>query len=425
MLKNIEKILVFILFLACIVFPFDFYIIKLPILLYFILKSIVNVIINKGLNVSTSVFFLFMIYIFSGLFFIIYGIYIEFAYPKSFKYVFSLYVLFPVIYFTLLSGLPQKKENVFFADTILTIGIILTSLVIITAYLNKKHGYFDFLSFIYERLIVDLSDNVVKINYHGISSLLFLFPFYFTKIITDSKKYSLRLFLIRLFILFISAYAIFLTGRRALLVLFFISIFITFIFIILYFKVNLVINRNILFFLFIVFILSFPILLKVDFVKKYNTAKEVIAYAFNSDGNISSKESDNERVKQIKEFINEIPERPFLGYGHGASLQNVIRSADKPWRYEMSYFDIVFHTGFLGLLIYITGPIWILFSLINIANKNKMYRSYALSYFNAFFIILIAFFTNPYLNAFDIQWVIYLPLYFILTINNTENLHSF
>ena len=420
-MKIFDKISVFFLFLLCIVFPYQFYSLKIPLLLYVLLRISFKILITKRAEITLSVIILFAIYIFIGLFFILYGISSGNAYPGSFKYVFALYVIFPVIYFILILGTPKKKEYIHFAEKIMSFGFILSSLVMITAYFNKRYGYFGFLHFIFDDMIVDLTGNVVKIRYHGISSLLFLFPYFFSEFILNVKGKSFKQILIRIFILALSVIAVSLSGRRALLVIFVLSIVITFIFKFLFTKFNRRIKKNILIFISVIFIATLPLLFKVNYVKLYKSINSIAEYAFNLDKNKDSEESDNERVKQIKQFVKEIQERPVLGYGHGASLDNVVRSKEKPWRYEMSFFDIVFHTGILGFILYITGPLWILFSLLKIASEDKNKMPVALAMFTGFLSVLIAFFTNPYLNAFDIQWVIYLPLFAVLVFNNKKD----
>ncbi len=422
-MKIIEKILAFILFIACIVFPFNYYIIKLPILVYFLLRIVLTIIYTRKINLSLNVLLLFLIYIFLGVFFILYGIYTANAYNGSLKYLLALYVAFPIVYFIIIVGIPKRIEFINFSERILNIGIVAVSLVMITAFINKKYGYFNFLEFVFDNMIVDLRDNVVKINYHGISSLLFLFPFFFTKTIFDKDKRTAKVIILKTVTLLITLFAVSLSGRRALLVLFVLSIFIAFGLKLIYYpRIKKTINKNIVFLSFIGLIIISPFLITFNYGIIIKKAENVFAYAFNIDNNKSSKASDNERVKQINQFVEQIQQRPILGYGHGASLDNVIRSSEKPWRYEMSYFSIIFHTGFIGFFLYILGPLWILLSLLNIAGKYKKNMPMALALFNGFLSILIAFFTNPYLDAFDIQWVIYLPVFFILVVSaESEN----
>lgn len=417
-MKIAEKILAFILFILCIVFPFYYYFIKLPILAYFIFRITLTILYTQKINISLNVLILFAIYVFAGLFFIFYGFYTDFAYEGSLKYVLALYVGFPIIYFLIILGIPKRLQYIVFFERILNIGIIAVSLVMITAFLNKKYGYFNFLEFIFNNMIVDLRDNVVKINYHGISSLLFLFPFFFTKNLFNNEIRTARMIISKIIVLLIAFFAVSLSGRRALLVLFVLSIVIAFGLKLIYYpKIKRTINKNIILLSFIGLVFMSPFLISFNYGGIIKKVENVFAYAFNFDNNKSSKASDNERIKQINQFIEQIKQRPILGYGHGASLENVVRSTEKPWRYEMSYFSIIFHTGFVGFSLYILGPLWILLSLLNIAGKYKEHKAMALAIFNGLLAMFIAFFTNPYLDAFDIQWVIYLPIFFILIVS--------
>lgn len=407
------RILIYILFTTCIIFPFHYYEIKLPLLLILAILSIFNVLKYNKLNFNKSVLILFFIYVLAGSFFILRGLYLGTAYQNSLKYIFALYVLFPLIYFVLLAGIPYEETFLTIINKILKIGIIGVSLTMILAFFNQKYGYFSFLEFIFKTMIVDLRTNVVKINYHGISSMLFLFPYWFMLLIFEKKNF--KQLITYLLIIALSVIAIFLSGRRALIMLFLFSglftISLKFIFSLNY---SLKIKRNTVFLIVFLFILSAFMLNFINIEKIYNNTLSTIKYGLNLDNNTSSEKSDNERIKQIKSFIKKIPEKPVLGYGHGASLGDVVRSEDKPWRYEMSYFNLIFHTGIIGFILYSLGPLWIIFSLLNFSINDDKSRPLSLAFLNGFIIIFLAYFTNPYLNAFDIQWVIYLPVYYIL-----------
>ncbi len=416
-MKTVEQFAAIILLIGCIVFPYDYYVIKLPILAWFIIQFIIKIILTGKLEISMYIFALFMMYILSGIFFILRGIFVGNASFQSIFYTSALYIIYPAIFLIIVSSLPKEFNLIVIFEKILKLGLILTSLVMIAAYLNSKYGMFKFMDIMFDNLIVDSSDEVVKINYHGISSLLFLFPYFLAKYVFDQNK-TLKKFLIQLFVLIISITAIFLSGRRALLILFFFSIFLTFLFkVISLLNENLKINKNIFVISVLMVLVLFPVMFKIQNSKMIKVVKSTILYSLNLDNDISSKTSDNERIKQIINFSEKIIEKPILGYGHGSVIKEVIRSKEKPWRYEMSYFDLVFHTGFFGFFLYSIGPIWIMVSLIILYIKREKYKSFTIAVLIAFFSMLIAFATNPYLNAFDIQWAVYFPLFYVIVIN--------
>ena len=133
-----------------------------------------------------------------------------------------------------------------------------------------------------------------------------------------------------------------------------------------------------------------------------------------------SAKSDNQRILQANAFVKNIVKKPILGYGHGAYMSEIQRSEEKPWRYEISYLDIIYHVGLIGFLLYAIGPIWIIMSLMKIIRFNRKHRNKAYAILIGFFCIFITYASNPYLNALDIQWVIYYPILAIIIINKTS-----
>ena len=89
----------------------------------------------------------------------------------------------------------------------------------------------------------------------------------------------------------------------------------------------------------------------LDFNKLVTSFSSTISFALNINNYSGSSKSDNQRVLQTNAFIKNIIKKPILGYGHGSYMKEVVRSKEKPWRYEISYLDIIYHVGFLGFFI--------------------------------------------------------------------------
>ena len=410
-----EKFIIYIFFLSFIIYPFTYYEFKIPVLAWFILTIMVKIILKSKIDLTINVFGLFFIYVFTGCFYIFYGILLQQNHPESLPFLIALYVAYPVIYFFILSGIPKKKYIINVSEKIFSYGIVGVSIVLILAYYNKNFGLPDFLKFTIESIWVDLrtTKGVVKTNYNGISSLLFLFPFLFTRLIIRDSDEEERAFFWRIIVLLIGFTGVFLTGRRALIILCLFSIVLAFIF--KYFAENRNVIKQKHLKIGVVFLLIIiPIFLVIDKKSISKAISSTISYALNFSVDSSS---DSERTKQINSFFSYIVKKPVLGYGHGAYMKEVIRSEEKPWRYEITYLDIIFHTGIIGLILYAIGPIWIFISLLLIAQKRPRYRSHSFALINALLCVLIAFGTNPYLNALDIQWVIYYPILFIMIVN--------
>ena len=84
----------------------------------------------------------------------------------------------------------------------------------------------------------------------------------------------------------------------------------------------------------------------------------LLAEAFN----LSSGTSEDVIVRKAQyiAMMGEWANTPFLGTGLGG-VASYIRSSEQPWAYELSYVALLYHTGFIGLLIYSAGVIWTLF----------------------------------------------------------------
>lgn len=411
-----KRISIYILFLSIIIFPYNYYSIKIPLLLIFLIGGVTKIIKTQKIDLNLTIFSLFNIYIVAGFFYIFYGYLMMNAHEESYFYTIALYIIFPFIYFILLTRIDKNETTIIFAEKLLKYGLIGVSTVIFLSYLNKKYIFPEYLDFLFNNINVDNRTDVVRIRYNGISSILFLFPFYFTKIIISKRLKTTKEFFGNIAIILYAFSAIFLTGRKALIILFFFSIILAFAFKLLL-NIKIIVSRKIIMYLFTLFIASLPILFIFNFDKQIKSFYSTFTYALDFSKTINKKEVESERANQTVSFANYIIKKPILGYGHGAVMDDMIRSKETPWRYEITYLDIVFHTGFLGLLIYSLGPIWIFMSLYFIVKIRDKYIDSAFGLINALACVFIASFTNPYLNAFDIQWVIYYPILFIIIVN--------
>lgn len=127
--------------------------------------------------------------------------------------------------------------------------------------------------------------------------------------------------------------------------------------------------------------------------------------------NKTSETSDAPRVSQANALIQGWYEHPLLGAGTGIDA-SVSRSAI-PGNYELTYLAKLFETGILGMTVYL-GLWGIVFLWIFQMFKSHIINpTYTISLFNAMIIFMISNATNPYLNAFDYLWYMYVPLIFI------------
>lgn len=116
------------------------------------------------------------------------------------------------------------------------------------------------------------------------------------------------------------------------------------------------------------------------------------------------------RAKQFGALIEGWWFAPTFGHGLGAHLPDLIVSAEQPWAYELSYVALLFQVGFVGVLVYAAGIVWIWRRCRQIASTDPAARIILLPILVAMVCFLLANATNPYLAKFDYLWVIFLPV---------------
>jgi hypothetical protein len=119
------------------------------------------------------------------------------------------------------------------------------------------------------------------------------------------------------------------------------------------------------------------------------------------------------RRDQFVALIDGWAQSPLLGAGHGAYAPSVIRSDETPWSYELTYINLLFHTGLIGMAGYIGGAAWIGLMSYRIARRGWSEAPSMVVTLVGSASFMIANGTNPYLEKFDYIWVIFLPLAFI------------
>jgi hypothetical protein len=129
----------------------------------------------------------------------------------------------------------------------------------------------------------------------------------------------------------------------------------------------------------------------------------------------ASNRTDNAvgRIDQYLRLMDGWQEAPFIGQGLGAVAHRSVRLPEMPWIYELSYVDVLFQTGLLGLAMYTAGIAWIFWSGIKIIKGGGEGSRFMLPTLIGLAGLLIANGTNPYLARFDGIWVIFLPVAFI------------
>lgn len=116
------------------------------------------------------------------------------------------------------------------------------------------------------------------------------------------------------------------------------------------------------------------------------------------------------RQEQFKQLLNGWMENPFLGAGHGATVDVNPNNRNLPWTYELSYLALLFQTGLIGILIYGSAVAWIFFKGLKMIRRSPEVASLLIPTLAGFACFLVANITNPYLQKFDYLWILFLPI---------------
>lgn len=123
----------------------------------------------------------------------------------------------------------------------------------------------------------------------------------------------------------------------------------------------------------------------------------------------AAEDSASLRGEQVSALFNAWTGRPLMGHGLGAAT-SVIRDAEAPWAYEVSYLALLFHTGIIGMALYCGAVMWVYFTGISLVRRLPEAAGIILPLLVGMGGFLIANGTNPYLAKFDYLWVIFLPI---------------
>jgi hypothetical protein len=119
------------------------------------------------------------------------------------------------------------------------------------------------------------------------------------------------------------------------------------------------------------------------------------------------------RARQFEALVEGWRSSPLLGSGHGAPAPGVIRSAEMPWAYELTYLAFLYHTGLVGFLLHGAGVAWIYVHSIRIIRAGSRLAPLMVAVLTGTTAFLVANATNPYLERYDFLWVLFLPLAFV------------
>jgi len=396
------------LFFFIIIFPYSLYIIKL-FLMSFLSLIILLDIKKNNLKMNREVFGEIIIFLLFNVFYLCFG---EIRNGSAVKYYFLTHVMWILFYGLLFFKIDYDNFFLIF-KTILFSTIIIYIIGIISAIIINYQKLNQFAMF-----EASIRPGYPFIAIHGgaIVNTIFISPILLLKNI--NRKNKLCIFLIILFI--------FVTSRRALMLNLMLVPFI-YLFLLSFIKKKSERKRynkilfKILLSLFILIIILFTlntILPNFNLIQYINFF--INAFKLTKSLEATIDDSSYYRALQFKSLIEGWKKHPLLGSGTAANA-TVIRS-NIPGAYELTFVALLFQRGLLGFTIYILQLGYIVFYLFYFGLKYSQIRFFLFSMLTGFICFLIAHATNPYLEAFDHLWILFLPLYAINLLKHNANL---
>jgi hypothetical protein len=110
--------------------------------------------------------------------------------------------------------------------------------------------------------------------------------------------------------------------------------------------------------------------------------------------------SEDERTIQKPYLINAFMKSPLLGSGFGGRA-GYIRSDERPWSYELTYYQMLFNLGIVGVTFLGTLFAVYLAAVVRLLRQFKDGSAIPFGLLIAFFSLLVGAYSNPYFGGFD------------------------
>ena len=392
--------------------PFDFYEVKISILVLILIHKLIFTLKSRTLGLSSPVFFWFCGIICFGLFFTFWSLLFPYSTINGVLKILPVYVLWPFVYLLIIPYLMDERVFILINNT-MVYGALFISIYLILSFLSIIGLVpIPFDKFTLVKPILGRSESSeVQMFMPAVTSLLFLNPFLLSNLLfgITKKNHLGKLWIFMAFLL--STIAIFISGRRSLVLNILISPIVLFVFI----KLSRVElskqERKMILKVMLILLISGSVLLSMlSFLEliDFNSVWEFFVEGFDlrSSGN---DESSSLRGDQLHLLTQSWKDYPVFGSGLASHSQYIVRSEDMPWMYELSFMAWLFQTGIIGLLIFLSLLMWVFIKSIMII-KNNSNRSFLIPFLVGSLCFLVGCTSNPYLQAFDHLWAIYLPV---------------
>lgn len=391
------------LFFLMLAFPYLFMGIKISLIGIIIIIFIITLISCRAHKLILSLKYIYWIL----LYLIMNSLYLFYAFIRGnpgINYIWPVYLLWPILYLIYSISIDETLlRNLFKVSYLAYISIIFIGLIVFFQINNFIPNFVNIETFGFISGVRPLfAFNAIQGG--SIISFIFLFPFYLTMYIT-SEKFSKSIF--NTVILILSFIFLFATSRRALI------LSVVYLPIIIFFFCRILKKSPRLQFVShygkrIFFVFGLPILLVLIFsmylgLFKVTMLSDFIFSAF-TDNLVQG--ASNERSSQAVALIQGWADSPIFGAGPG--IDAAVSRSNIPGAYELSYLALLFSRGLFGFSIYFIQIIALIIWGIKLSNRSSEWTPYMISYNVAFVSFLISNAANPYLEAYDHLWVIFL-----------------
>ncbi|EKZ9201517.1 hypothetical protein RFA42_002286 [Vibrio vulnificus] len=384
------NILIVTLLFSIFITPQSFGYLKLPLLVVIVLSVVYKAIRGRYVVNSGLFFSYYFIFVFLSLFWVYIGALYGHADQALFDSI-RVYVIFMICYAVLALHVSNadytRHADKFFSLAAFGIGFFCLYVLIDAYYplslLNDEIRKEMFLE-------IGVHDGYTQMNNVNIGSLSFILPFLFSSLLLSRGKAPFYLY----FAIIIGLASAILASRRIILLLFVLTPLITLV-------INWFVNREqsltkvvVAFYSIILCLAACTMMyLFVEHRPVFDGFTERLLGVFAVDDR-------SLRYLQHVALIDGFFEYQFFGSGFGG-VADVIRNAERPWTYELTYSRLLFNSGMIGIAILTVFFGSYFFSTIRKIKSLNYGKNTCSSLLVGFVGVLLASTSNPYIGSFD------------------------
>ncbi|WP_293600693.1 O-antigen ligase family protein [Polynucleobacter sp. 39-46-10] len=301
-------------------------------------------------------------------------------------------VIFPIVIALLWTSLADFNYGKYINGIVELAAICILVIISLGILQEIGVGYFYSETFLEENsLRVGLHEGYLQVTSHNVGSLFFIAGYLLYYVVANKReKMNIR----SVFALLCTLLAAMLSGRRALQV----AIFLAPVFLIFTAKIfaekKFIIRRIVKLWLIVVLgVATFLVYLFLNGYLYVDDFVERFTGLFEDDGGA--------RTSQAASLFSAFLSNPFFGSGIGGTT-DVIRSDDAPWVYELTYLQLLFNFGIVGVALFAVlffSEIWRIGCNARCSHMNYSIEVKAM--FSGAIFLMFGAATNPYLGSFD------------------------